>query len=204
MKPDVIIFDLFGTLVNVGIQRHPYRQLLKWARDNGRKPLSDDARTIMTIDGDIRRVADHMSIPAPEKLLVKLIHDIDCELASLTLFEDVIPLLDELQAYNIRMAICSNLAAPYGKVIARFFSWYSLDKYLSYECGFIKPEVEIYQSILSRMKVEPEQCLFIGDTYIADVWGPQQIGMKSIHLCRTDVPGENSMANLALLMDIIS
>lgn len=43
MKSSAIIFDLFGTLVNFGVHRHPYRQLLKLGRKNGRKPQADDA-----------------------------------------------------------------------------------------------------------------------------------------------------------------
>ena len=47
-KIKYVIFDLFGTLVKYGVQHHPFRQLLKWARENGRPVKADDARTIMT------------------------------------------------------------------------------------------------------------------------------------------------------------
>ncbi|MES2673670.1 MAG: HAD family hydrolase [Pseudomonadota bacterium] len=200
IKPDVIIFDLFGTLVDFGIQRHPYRELMKYARNNGRKPLPDDARTIMTIDGDIRHVADQMGINAPETFILKLIEDIDCELESLAIFDDVIPVLQQLQKQNCRMAICSNLAKPYGKAIEHFFSQFPLEKYLSYQCGFIKPEAAMYSTITDAMNVEPERCLFVGDTYIADVLGPQQIGMKSIHLCRSGVGREMNIGSLSSLI----
>ena len=36
--PKVIIFDAFGTLVKIGTSRSPYRKLMKWLKDNGRKP----------------------------------------------------------------------------------------------------------------------------------------------------------------------
>lgn len=202
IKPDVIIFDLFGTLVDFGIHRHPYRDLMKYARDNGRKPLPDDARTIMTIDGDIRHVANQMGIHAPETLLLKLMKDIDCELDSLAIFDDVIPVLEHLQKQNCRMAICSNLAKPYGSTIERFFSQYAVKKFLSYQCGFIKPEAAMYSSITSTMNVRPECCLFVGDTYIADVLGPQQIGMNSIHLCRAGSGRKNNIGSLSSLMKI--
>ena len=41
-----VTFDLFGTLIKFGVQHHPFRQLLKWARENGRQVLPDDARTV--------------------------------------------------------------------------------------------------------------------------------------------------------------
>ncbi|MES2673673.1 MAG: HAD family hydrolase [Pseudomonadota bacterium] len=202
IKPDVIIFDLFGTLVDFGIQRHPYRELMKYARNNGRKPLPGDARTIMTIDGDIRHVADQMGINAPETLILKLIEDIDFELESLAVFNDVIPVLQHLQKQNCRVAICSNLAKPYGSVIERFFSQYAVKKFLSYQRGFIKPETAMYSSITSAMNVKPECCLFVGDTYIADVLGPQQIGMNSIHLCRANSGQKNNIGSLSSLLKI--
>lgn len=42
-KPKVIIFDGFGTLVKIGESRHPYRKLMNWLKDNGRKPTTNDA-----------------------------------------------------------------------------------------------------------------------------------------------------------------
>lgn len=202
MKIDVVIFDLFGTLVNFGIQHHPYRQLLKWAREHGRKPLSNDARTIMTINGDIQQVANQLGINPPDGLIRKLTDDIEDELASLTLFDDVLPMLDEFQQRGIKLAICSNLAKPYGAIIERLLMQYPLEKILSYECGSIKPEPEIYRCITNAMKVTPSQCVFIGDTHLADVWGPQQIGMKGIHLSRTDKISQNSISSLSEIFDM--
>lgn len=202
MNTEVIIFDLFGTLVRFDAQRHPYRQLLKWGRKNGRKPLADDARTIMTFNGDIQLIADHMGINAPSEFLRDMAEDIEYELASLTLFDDVIPVLDELKKRKIRMAICSNLAKPYGDVIERLLLPYSLKKYLSYECGFIKPEPKIYQSIVMTMDIEPQQCLFVGDTFLADVIGPKQVGMQSVHLCRGKNSTQNGIKTLVDLVDI--
>lgn len=196
MKPDVIIFDLFGTLVRFGVQHHPYRQLLKWARENGRRPLVDDARTIMTIDGEIAQLAHYMGIHPPAEFLRKLNADIENELVSLKLFDDVAPTLNALQKNNIQFAICSNLAKPYGAVIERLLSQYAFTSFLSYECGFIKPEPEIYHRAADSIKVATADCLFIGDSYLADVWGPQQVGMKSIYLCRSEITVQNSVSNL--------
>lgn len=201
MKSSVIIFDLFGTLVNFGVHRYPYRQLLKLGRKNGRKPRVDDARTVMTMNGDMQQIADHMGISGSPAFFRKLTEDIDCELESLTLFDDVIPVLNEFKRTNTRMAICSNLAKPYGGVIERLLSSHSLEKFLSYECGFIKPEPEIYQGLVLSMGVPPQQCLFVGDTFLADVVGPKQAGMESIHLCRGANTTPNSIETLTALID---
>lgn len=52
----LVIFDLFGTLVKYGVMHHPFRQVLKWARDNGRCPEPDDARRLMTVDGKLTKL----------------------------------------------------------------------------------------------------------------------------------------------------
>ena len=69
----LVAFDSFGTLVRFGVMHHPYRKILKWARENGRKPSNDDARMIMTIDADPEQVFAKMKIFPPMKFLGNLI-----------------------------------------------------------------------------------------------------------------------------------
>lgn len=186
IKPKAVIFDLFGTIVRYRIQRHPYRQLLKWAREQGRKPQPNDARTIMTTNAEIGQLAAHMEIPAPNSLIKKLTDDIEMELQSLELFDDVEPTLDALQNKNIQLAICSNLAKPYGAAISQLLAGYSFTKILSFECGFIKPEPSIYKFAATEMNVDAANCLFVGDTLLADVQGPCNAGMQALHLVRNE------------------
>lgn len=117
-----VTFDLFGTLIKFGVQHHPFRQLLKWARENGRQVLPNDARTIMTINGDVQAIAQALGIQPPADLLHHINEQIEAELSSLSLFDDVIPTLNALQSRGIKIAICSNLAQPYGAVIDRLLA----------------------------------------------------------------------------------
>ncbi len=48
MKTSAVIFDAFGTLVEIQQPTHPFRQLLREGRRQGRLPRADDIRTIMT------------------------------------------------------------------------------------------------------------------------------------------------------------
>lgn len=196
-QPSLIIFDLFGTLIKYGIMHHPFRQLLKWAKDNGRRPKPDDARTLMTVYGDAPELADALGIHAPDSLIEQIQSHIQEELASLTLYDDVIPTLSALQSCNIPFAICSNLARPYGEAIDLLLGEYSFIRSLSYEVGFIKPEPDIYQSVVSQTQALPEQCLFVGDTLLADYEGPRQFGMRACHLVRGVPRGEYSINSLA-------
>jgi HAD superfamily hydrolase (TIGR01549 family) len=192
----IVIFDLFGTLIKFGVQHHPFRQLLKWARENGRQVLSDDARTVMTIHGDVDAISYGLGINPPRELVQKIESQIEDELSSLSLFDDVIPTLNALQSRGIRIGLCSNLAQPYGAVIDKLLTDFELEQFLSYELGAIKPEAQIYESILSRFDCEPDQCLFIGDTFEADYAGPIAVGMEALHLTRSGATQPHQISSL--------
>ncbi|MFO1389498.1 HAD family hydrolase [Cellvibrio sp.] len=191
-----VAFDLFGTLIKFGVQHHPFRQLLKWARENGRQVLPDDARTVMTINGSVDAISYGLGINPPRELVQKIESQIEDELSSLSLFDDVIPTLNALQFRGIRIGLCSNLAQPYGAVIGRLLADFDLEQFLSYELGAIKPEAQIYASILDRFNCEPKQCLFIGDTFEADYAGPTAVGMKALHLTRSGVAQPHQISSL--------
>ena len=180
--PELVIFDLYGTLIKFGVMHHPFRELLKWARENGREVRNDDARVLMTTNTDLHGLSVQLGIDAPWELLTNLQIKINEELASLTLFDDVLPVLSKLQELNIPIAICSNLAQPYGVVIKKLLPQFQLQKFLSYEVGFIKPEFQIYDLINEVTGIPKASSLFIGDTYLADYEGPIKNGFQARHL----------------------
>lgn len=196
MKITHVTFDLFGTLVKFGVQHHPFRQLLKWARENGRSVRPDDARRVMTINGDVEAISYGLGTNPPIELIHKLEEQISEELSSLVLFDDVIPTLNQIQARGIEIGICSNLAQPYGAVIGRLLNDFGLEQFLSYELGIIKPEAQIYESILRQFNCGAAQCLFIGDTFEADYAGPKAVGMKALHLTRNHTALSHQISSL--------
>lgn len=194
VQPSLVIFDLFGTLIKYGVMHHPFRQLLKWARENGRQPKPDDALRLMTINGNIPELATALGISAPDWLIDQMQLQIREELNSLTLYEDVTPTLALLKARDIPIAICSNLASPYGEVLHRLLGEYRHIRCMSYEVGFIKPEPEIFRAVIAAAQVRPEACLFVGDTSLADYDGPRRFGMDARHLIR-DKPANGDVIN---------
>ena len=76
------------------------------------------------------------------------------------------------------MALCSNLAMPYGKIVSSLLP--PLDAYAwSYEVSAIKPEPKIYQSLIDQIDCQASEVLFIGDTALADFTGPTTFGMSA-------------------------
>lgn len=49
----------------------------------------------------------------------------------------------------------------------------------SYEVGVSKPNKDIFLSLLKKLKVKPEQCLYIDD-YIKNIDAAKELGMETI------------------------
>jgi HAD superfamily hydrolase (TIGR01549 family) len=203
-SPALIVFDLYGTLVQFGMMHHPFRKVLLWARQQGRSPQPDDARRLMTADKDCGELLATLGIFPPANMLAQLHQEIQEELASLTLFDDALPTLDELANQGIPLAICSNLAKPYGAVIDKLLPQFNFARHLSYELGAIKPDREIYESIVAGTGLAPGQILFIGDTSLADYEGPTQFGFRAKHLVRSQPSGGNSIASLTEALQMLN
>lgn len=61
-----------------------------------------------------------------------------------------------------------------------------------------KPSAEFYEKILAAMKIKPEEALFVGDSLIDDVTGPQRVGIKSCWINRRSVSAVNCMPEFEL------
>lgn len=158
----------------------------------------------MTADREFGELLATLRIFPPANMLAQLHQEIQEELVSLTLFDDVLPTLDALCNQGIRLAICSNLAKPYGTVIDKLLPQFNFVPHLSYELGAIKPDREIYESIIAGTGLAPGQILFVGDTSLADYEGPTQFGFRAKHLVRSQPSGGNSIASLTEVLPLVT
>lgn len=173
-----IAFDVFGTLVKIQEGRSPYRRLLKWLKSQGRNYKPDDSTIIMSYSFDFKELTDFWGQQIPDHFLQELNDDLFEDLENLTLYEDTLLTLNRLRDSGFKLALCSNLALPYGEKIFSMIP--NLDAYaLSYEIGAIKPDPRIYQSLLDQLNCRKDEVLFVGDTLLADVIGPKSFGMSA-------------------------
>lgn len=56
--------------------------------------------------------------------------------------------------------------------------------YTSEDMQVYKPHPDFYRTILKRTGWKVEECLFVGDSYMDDVYGPKSIGMRAALLDR--------------------
>ena len=131
---------------------------------------------------NLAELAKRLAVNIPDQFLQQFLqeleHDLDEELRSIRLYEDTLSTLEELKKLGFRLALCSNLAMPYGKIVSSFLP--SLDAYAwSYGVGAIKPESQIYQYLIDKLQCHAKDILFIGDTLLADYSGPNEFCMSA-------------------------
>ncbi|UZJ58062.1 HAD family hydrolase [Pseudomonas sp. KU26590] len=202
-----VVFDAFGTLLNLQSKRHPFRQLLKEGIAAGRRPSPDDVRVLMSNPWTLQDAADHLVINVSPTRLQALQDDLDREVASITPFADGVEAVALLRAEGVRVGICSNLCEPYGASVLQAFP--ELDGYaFSYQIGAMKPDVEIYQSICNALQVTPgqlfgdehDQIAMVGDSLKCDQDGPRAAGILGFHLDRSGRGAVRGLVQFAQLI----
>jgi len=199
---DAIVFDVYGTLVEIVDKRAPFRRLLRIGEQQGRPVSALDAATLMSAPLNLHAAAAHLSIWLDPDQLAALEADLRSEIASIRLFPDTVPTLQALRARELKLGLCSNLAADYAAPIVKLLP-IQLDAYTwSFDAGAIKPDPAIYMHACATLGCAPERVLMVGDTPAADVDGPRAIGMQSILLDRRQRHGGvHALPSLTALLD---
>ena len=179
----LVVFDLFGTLLQTSSGHNPYRQVLEWARLNGRVPCPSDATTIMTADVSSDELFNAMGISLTAEIKNIFNKALEADIESISLFDDTKSTLNQLTDKGIRIAICSNLAKPYGAAL-KLIEDVEYIRCLSYEIGAIKPDPSVYKYVVESSGVRKESILFVGDSLVADYKGPEKFGFRARHLVR--------------------
>jgi len=101
------------------------------------------------------------------------------------LFEDALPVLEELRAAQLRIALVSNGIRD----LEEFVVHHRLDVDAaigSRAHGRVKPHPTIFQAALARLGVEPEDTVMVGDSLEEDIEGARALGMRAILIDRED------------------
>ena len=127
-------------------------------------------------------------------------------------YEDTLPTLRALRAASYRLAVVSN--TPWGSPGALWreeLGRLGLDRWLDAlvfctDAGWRKPARPILQLAVDQLRVEPHECLFVGDDPRWDLVGPQAMGMDTCLIDRQG-PGKGAdgagIRNLHELMALL-
>ncbi len=101
------------------------------------------------------------------------------------LFEDAIPVLEELRAAGLRIGVVSNGIRD----LREFVAHHRLDVDAivdSRSHGRVKPHPTIFQAALDLLGVEAVDAVMVGDSLEEDVEGARALGMRAILIDRED------------------
>jgi putative hydrolase of the HAD superfamily len=105
------------------------------------------------------------------------------------LYDDVAPVLRELNARDLRVGLISNSH----RSLAAFQEHFELHGLIaaalsSSEHGFLKPHPSIFEAALRLMGVSAEESIMVGDSLPHDIEGARRVGMRGVLVQRSE-PG---------------
>lgn len=101
------------------------------------------------------------------------------------LFEDVLPVLEELRGAGLRIAVVSNGIRD----LHAFVAHHRLDVDAivdSRSHGRVKPHPTIFQAALASLAVAPQDAVMVGDSLEEDIEGARALGMRAILIDREE------------------
>ena len=143
-----------------------------------------------------------------QKILPPLLGAMQQSRMDLVLFDDVVPLLDDLKSRGLTLGLISNIEQDMTETLARLKlpSWLKVIV-TSQDAGAGKPGPEIFRYALEQAGVSPEESIYVGDQYQVDVVGSRGAGMKAVLIDRNDYYGDDvdciKIASLAEVVDYL-
>ncbi len=100
-------------------------------------------------------------------------------------YDEVPGVLAQLRADGLKLVVCSNWDWDLAEAVEESGLTDAVDLLVSSAwVGVRKPNPRIYSHTLAKAGLEPEDVLFVGDTWGADVEGPLAAGMTPMYLRR--------------------
>lgn len=113
-------------------------------------------------------------------------------------YPEVLGVLKELRSKNIILGVISNASASLEAILNRVGLMKFIDHIVISEVeGVEKPHKKIFDIALTKTGVKKEECIFIGDNYIADVKGAVKAGLAVVWLSRPTLNAQFSFSHTA-------
>jgi putative hydrolase of the HAD superfamily len=99
------------------------------------------------------------------------------------LYEDVFPVFDELRSHGLKLGLVSNGA----RNLDEFVVHHRLDVDAavgSRAHGWTKPHPSIFEAVLGRLGVDPDEAVMVGDSRDDDLAGARALGMRAFLIDR--------------------
>ncbi|MDD7910104.1 HAD family phosphatase [Pseudovibrio exalbescens] len=172
--------------------------LIRWDPNNlYRKLIPEDAErehflsTVCTMDWNIEQDRGRSWSDALDERIAAFPHHEEHIRAYYERWEEMldgqidgtVQLLEELKASGAPLYAITNFSSEKFEVAKQLFPFLAtsfLDTVVSADEGLIKPDRQIYQTLIQRNGLQPESLVFIDDSY-KNVLGAQAVGMQALH-----------------------
>jgi putative hydrolase of the HAD superfamily len=205
-----VVFDFYGTLVyapdgagtlTVVLEEHGYSLApdleYRWWNDidgsEHREHSASREHYTAWQDGRLRATLEACEIDNAH--VTPIITRVNERLGAQTMhaYEEAADVMASLRERGIVVAICSNWSWELEEALARAGLAGCADITLSSAwIGARKPHPYVYEHTIEVLGHDPNDVLFIGDTWNCDVVGPRAAGMHAMYLRRPDAPADPS------------
>ena len=183
--PGAVVFDLYGTLL--ATTNPVFRREISRLDPGARRAWAGFERDTLLVtpfpsheafvDAILARFGRGDDKAFRDRALGLLREELD----SVHLLPGAIPLLGFLKRRGMRLGLLTNSASPYREPLARTGLAPLFDAVL-FSCDerARKPEPALYREACSRLGVEPDSTLMVGDSLVNDVVAPCEAGLRAI------------------------
>jgi putative hydrolase of the HAD superfamily len=204
VKYKAVIFDLFGTLVEifsrqeyentlaemVSILKAPYDEFYKiWIQTADQRSIG----VFRNLEENIEFICRELNISISDNQL-KLARQVRTNFVAraLTPREDAIKVLSHLKSKGCGTGLISNCSTEPPLLWPDTLFAPLIDVAIfSSSAGLKKPDPHIYLMATERLSVKPENCLYIGDGDSHELTGALQVGMHPVLIRNPDEDGAN-------------
>lgn len=195
-----VIFDCFGTLIDTGSgSREAVRTILDNVKLNAdvnefykcwkniKKHMMSDLDFITEkklFELSLREAFAEYGVEADASIEVKPM--IDTLFGKRYVYDDVETTLGNLDKIGVDYAIGSTTDTDSLEYFLKFNDLRFDKIFTSEDMKVYKPDIRFYETIIKRTGWNIDECLFVGDNILDDVYGPKSIGMKAVLIDRND------------------
>lgn len=190
MKYKAVIFDLYGTLVDMfpfkenecvwemafqlGASQPEFAQ--KWFDSFNQRELGEFA----TVKACIEYICRAVGVPSESSKIMKATKTLlDYTFQTLTPRAEAIETLNFLKGDGFKIGLISGCSMEVPLVWPSTLLASLIDVAIfSCQVGINKPDPRIYKEACKQMKVTPEECIYIGDGSSSELRGALEVGMR--------------------------
>lgn len=118
------------------------------------------------------------------------------------LFPDVLPFFEEVRGFLFGVITNGETHQQRDKLVRMGIHALFGTVLISGEVGLRKPDPEIFRAAARRLKVLPQECVFIGDNLEADYHGSRKAGMVSVWINRRSKPSPPGVLEISSFSEI--